>query len=238
MPNSAEALPSDLAAAHAMILAERAARLAAEAERDQSRSSASQTDALVAHLTLEIEKLKRALYGVRSESKQRLLDQLELQLEDAEVAATEDELAAERTAPSSFVASFARRRPRRKPFPAHLPRERVVIAAPPACPCCGSHKLSKLGEDVTETLEVIPRQWKVIQTVRERFSCRECETITQPPAPFHTIPRGYAGPSLLAMVLFEKFGQHQPLNRQCERFAREGVEISLSPWPTRSAPAP
>ncbi len=56
-----------------------------------------------------------------------------------------------------------------------------------------------------------PRQWKVIQTVRERFSCRECETITQPPAPFHVMPRGFAGPNLLAMILFEKFGQHQPL---------------------------
>ena len=211
-----------------MILAERAARIAAEAERDQSRSAASQTDALVAHLSLEIEKLKRTLYGVRSESKQRLLDQLELQLEDAQAAATEDELTAERTASSSVVASFERRRPVRKPFPAHLPRERVVVAAPTACPCCGSHKLSKLGEDVTETLEVVPRQWKVIQTVRERFSCRACETITQPPAPFHTIPRGLAGPSLLAMVLFEKFGQHQPLNRQSERYAREGIDLSLS----------
>jgi transposase len=228
MPNSAEALPSDLAAAHAMILAERAARLAAEAERDQSRGAASQADALVAHLKLEIEKLKRALYGVRSESKQRLLEQLELQLEDAEAAATEDELAAERAASSSVVASFGRRRAARKPFPAHLPRERVVVAAPVACPCCGSTKLSKLGEDVTETLEVIPRQWKVIQTVRERFSCRACDTITQPPAPFHTIPRGLAGPSLLAMVLFEKFGQHQPLNRQSERYAREGIDLSLS----------
>ena len=226
MPN--DTLPFDLAAAHAMILAERAARLTAETERDQSRSSASQTDALVAHLKLEIEKLKRALYGVRSESKQRLLEQLELQLEDAEAAATEDELAAERTALSSQVASFARRRPTRKLFPVHLPRERVVIAAPATCPCCGSHKLSKLGEDVTETLEVTLRQWKVIQTVRERFSCRECETITQPPAPFHTIQRGFAGPSLLAMILFEKFGQHQPLNRQSESYAREGVDLSLS----------
>jgi transposase len=211
-----------------MIFAERAARLTAEAERDQSRSSASQTDALVAHLKLEIEKLKRALYGSRSENKQRLLEQLELQLEDAEAAATEAELAAERTASVSQVAPFVRHRPARKPFPAHLPRERVVIAAPSECPCCGSHKLSKLGEDVTETLEVIPRQWKVIQTVRERFSCRECETITQSPAPFHTIPRGLAGPSLLAMVLFEKFGQHQPLNRQSERYAREGIDLSLS----------
>jgi len=112
----------------------------------------------------------------------------------------------------------------RKPFPEHLPRERVVIAAPESCPCCGSAKLSKLGEDVMETLEVIPRQWKVIQTVREKFSCRECEKIAQPPAPFHVTPRGFAGPNLLAMILFEKFGQHQPLNRQSERYAREGID--------------
>ena len=126
------------------------------------------------------------------------------------------------------VQSFQRKRPSRKPFPDHLPRERVVVPAPESCPCCGSRKLSKLGEDITETLEVIPRQWKVIQTVREKFSCRDCETIAQPPAPFHVTPRGFAGPNLLAMILFEKFGQHQPLNRQSERYAREGIELSLS----------
>ena len=77
-------------------------------------------------------------------------------------------------------------------------------------------------------LESIPHQRKAIETVREKFTCRDCQKISQPPAPFHVIPRGLFGPSLLAMILFEKFGQHQPLNRQCERFAREGVEISLS----------
>ncbi|MDA9439965.1 transposase, partial [Bradyrhizobium sp. CCBAU 51745] len=143
--------------------------------------------------------------------------------------ATEDELAAERAAAKTqTVQSFQRKRPSRKPFSEHLPRERVVIAAPQSCPCCGSSKLSKLGEDITETLEVVPRQWKVIQTVREKFSCRDCETITQPPAPFHVTPRGFAGPNLLAMILFEKFGQHQPLNRQSERYAREGIDLSLS----------
>jgi hypothetical protein len=75
---------------------------------------------------------------------------------------------------------------------------------------------------------VIPRQWKVIQHVREKFTCRDCEKISQAPAPFHVIPRGWAGPSLLAMILFEKFGQHQPLNRQAERYAKEGVPLSLS----------
>ena len=184
--------------------------------------------ALIAHLNLEIEKLRRTIYGPRSERTARLLDQLELQLEEAEAGAAEDELAAEHTKPSTTVGSFARKRPARKPFPDHLPRERVVIPAPQSCPCCGSAKLSKLGEDITETLEVVPRQWKVIQTVRERFSCRECETITQPPAAFHVTPRGFAGPNLLAMILFEKFGQHQPLNRQSERYAREGVDLSLS----------
>ena len=154
---------------------------------------------------------------------------MELQLEELEADATEDELAAERAATKATnVAAFQRKRPTRKPFPAHLPRERVIVEAPTSCPCCGSTKLSKLGEDITETLEVIPRQWKVIQTVRERFSCRECERIAQPPAPFHVTPRGFAGPNLLAMVLFEKFGQHQPLNRQSERYAREGVDLSVS----------
>lgn len=212
-----------------MILAERAARLEAEALAARATAVNSSADATIARLKLEIEKLRRELYSQRSERKARLLDQLEMQLEDLEANATEDELAAENAAiQTQTVRSFERRRPSRKPFPEHLPRERVVIAAPESCPCCGSTKLSKLGEDVTETLEVIPRQWKVIQTVREKFSCRQCEAITQPPAPFHVTPRGFAGSNLLAMVLFEKFGQHQPLNRQSERYAREGVDLSLS----------
>jgi transposase len=238
-----ESLPTDLAAAHAMILAERAARVEAEAvaasaqaeaasakaEAANAQADLSSTEAFISHLKLEIEKLRRQLYGTRSERKARLLEQMELQLEELEAAATEDELAAEKAAArTQTVQSFQRKRPARKPFPAHLPRERVVIPAPENCPCCGSSRLAKLGEDVTETLEVIPRQWKVIQTVREKFSCRACETITQPPAPFHVTPRGFAGPQLLAMILFEKFGQHQPLNRQSERYRREGVDLSLS----------
>jgi len=216
-----ESLPSDLASAHAMILAERAARLNVEAQ-------ASNAGALIALLKLEIEKLRREIYGSRSERKARLLDQLEMQLEDMEANATEDELAAEKASSSTVVKSFERKRPSRKPFPDHLPRERVVIAAPESCACCGSTRLSKLGEDITETLEVIPRQWKVIQTVREKSHAGECERITQPPAPFHVTPRGFVGPNLLAMILFEKFGQHQPLNRQSERYAREGIDLSLS----------
>ena len=81
---------------------------------------------------------------------------------------------------------------------------------------------------MTETLEVVPRRWKVVQTVRERFACRACETITQPPAPFHPIARGRAGPELLAMILEAKFGQHLPLNRQSEAYAREGIALDVS----------
>ena len=218
-----------------MILSERQARIEAQntashavAEALKAKAAASSTEAMIAHLKLMIEKLKRELYGQRSERTARLIDQMELQLEELEAGASEDEVAAETAARQASLPARVRGRPVRKPFPEHLPRERVVIAAPASCPCCGSMKLSKLGEDVTETLEVIPRQWKVIQTVREKFTCRACEAITQPPAPFHVTPRGFVGPNLLAMVLFEKFGQHQPLNRQSERYGREGIDLSVS----------
>jgi hypothetical protein len=68
----------------------------------------------------------------------------------------------------------------------------------------------------------------VTEHVREKFSCRSCEKIAQPPAPFHAIARGFAGPSLLAMILVDKYADHQPLNRQSEQLAREGVELSVS----------
>ena len=194
-----------------------------------SEARAAAAEAQIAALTLMIEKLRRALYGRRSERSERLLGQLELALDELTASATEDVLAAEKAAAASTeVKGFVRRKPSRKPFPDHLPRERVVVPAPTACECCGSERLSKVGEDVTETLEVIPRRWKVVQTVREKFTCRSCEKISQPPAPFHTVPRGWAGPNLLAMILFEKYGQHQPLNRQRDRYAREGVDLSLS----------
>ena len=202
---------------------------ASEARAANAEAKVSDAEAEIAFLKLTIEKLRREMCGWRSERKQRLLDQLELQLDELEASATEDELAAERAAGGTTqVKGFTRRRAGRKPFPAHLPRERVVVPAPTACACCGSEKLSKIGEDVTETLEVIPRRWKVIQTVREKFTCRHCERISQPPAPFHATPRGWAGPNLLATIVFEKYGQHQPLNRQRDRYAREGVDLSLS----------
>lgn len=222
-------LPDDVEALKALLSAALERVDDAEARLANARARESATEAMIAHLKLQIAKLRREQYGASAERSRRLLDQLELQLEDLEADACEDDLAAEvAAARTADVSAFARKRPSRKPFPEHLPRERVVLPAPCSCPSCGGARLSKLGEDVTETLEVIPRQWKVIQTVREKFTCRDCETITQPPAPFHVVPRGWAGPSFLAMLLFEKYGQHQPLNRQAERFAREGVALSTS----------
>lgn len=121
--------------------------------------------------------------------------QLELELEELEAGATEDELAAKRAAgKTQTVRSFERRRPVRQPFPDDIEQERVVLL-PTQCPYCGSARLSKLGESVTSTLEEIPRRFEVIDTVREKFSCRDCEAITQPPAPFHATPRGSAAKS-------------------------------------------
>lgn len=218
MPQVDDPLPDDIDALKAAYLSERAARQAAEA--------------MIAHLKLTIAKLNHAKYGPSAERSRKLLDQMELQLEELEAAATEDECAAEAIVAKaeqngSVVASFTRKKPARAPLPAHLPRERVVIPAPSSCPCCQG-KLVKLGEDITETLEVIPRQWKVIQTVREKFTCRGCEKITQPPAPFHPIARGRAGAHLLAMILYAKFANHLPLNRQSEAYAREGIDLDVS----------
>jgi transposase len=229
MAAAREDLPENVDALRAALVAERARAARVEAELAVAKAKASDDDAMIAHQRLQIEKLTRQLYGQHSERTVRLIDQMELGLEELESSATEDEVAAESAvARTTNVVAFTRKRPARQPFPDHLPRERVVEPGPTTCLCCGSARLRKLGEDITETLEVIPRRWKVIQHVREKFTCRDCEKISQAPAPFHVIARGWAGPSLLAMILFEKYGQHQPLNRQAERYAREGVPLSLS----------
>jgi len=229
MDTARDALPDDIAALKEALASERAKALDIAAELAIARAKASEDSALIAQQKLRIAKLERQIYGQSSERSSRLIDQLALTFEELESDATEDELAAERAiAQTTSVCGFTRTRPERNTFPDHLPRERVVIDPPMACECCGGNRLRKLGEDVTRTLESVPRQWKVIETVREKFSCRDCEKISQAPAPFHAVARGWAGPSLLAMIVFEKFGQHQPLNRQAERYSLEGVPIALS----------
>jgi transposase len=212
-----DSLPTDLASAHALIIAQRQALIAAQSE-------AQHRALLIEKLKYTIKKLRHEQFGQSSE-RGALLDQLELQLADLEEDVAQAEAAAAETI---TVPSFERRKPARRPLPAHLPRERIVYPAPSACPCCGDDRLRKIGEDVTETLELVPRQWKVIQHVREKFSCRACEAITQPPAPSHAIARGRAGPKLLAHILFSKYSLHLPLNRQSATYGREGIDLDVS----------
>jgi transposase len=167
-------------------------------------------------------------FGQSSERGKLLVEQLELAIEDLEETQAEEETKAEIAAPAAAKEKRARapRGPRK--LPANLPVERIVEPAPCACGKCGGSRLRKLGEVVTKTLECEPRRWKIVEHVREKFSCRDCEGITEPPAPSHPIARGHAGPSLLAMILASKFLLHQPLNRQSAAYAREGVEIDVS----------
>jgi transposase len=233
-----------------MIRAERAARLAAEARAgdleiaraalEVARLEATQAQATRYALELEIERLKlqiaklrRQHFGTSSERGARL-DQLMLALEDLEESAAHldaeaeaKDAAASPEAPQWTVEALKRTKPARRPLPAHLPRRRVILPGPTACACCGGG-LRKLGEVVTETLERIPARWVVLQTVREKFSCAACETITETPAPFHAIPRGRAGPHLLAEITVGKFGLHLPLTRQSTVFAQEGVDLDVS----------
>lgn len=206
----------------------RAALAVEQLARREAEARASGAEAMVVHLKLVIAKLRHDQYGASSERGRKLIDQMELELEELEAGAAEDAAPVPQPdADGTNVHAFIRRKPVRAPLPAHLPRERSVLPGPTAWPCCGG-ALAKLGETITETLEVIPRQWKVVQTVREKFTCRACETITQPPAPFHPISRGRAGPNLLAMVLDAKFANHLPLNRQSEAYAREGIDLDVS----------
>src|SRR5215210_6552729 len=248
--NHPDPLPSSLADAHAMIRAERAARLAAEAPAgdleiaraalEVARLEVTQAQAARYALELEIERLKlqiarlrRQHFGTSSERSARL-EQLLLALEDLEESAAHmdaeaevKDAAAAPEAPKWTVEKLERTKPTRKPLPTHLPRRRIVIPGPTSCACCGGG-LRKLGEVVTETLERIPARWVVLETVREKFSCAACETITETPAPFHAIPRGRAGPQLLAEITVGKFGLHLPLTRQSTVFAQEGVDLDVS----------
>jgi transposase len=122
-----DSLPDDVEALKALLRAR-------DAELARARAEASSAEALIAHLRLAIEKMRRELYGQRTERKARLLDQMELELEELEAAATEDALVAETAAPIG-VGAIRRRRPSRKPLPAHLPRERVIVPGPASCGC-------------------------------------------------------------------------------------------------------
>jgi transposase len=222
-------LRAELAAARER--ADRTQAHALEAEAELARVRAVNADLLArnAHLELMNEKMRRDKYGVSSERSRRLLEQLEIAFEefeaDASAAEIEGEIAAAKT---TGVAAFTRKRGTRRDFPADLPREDVIIPVSEQCPCCGSDDLGRLPPDITETLEKVPARYKVIRTIREKASCRQCEKISQPPAPFYVTPRGMFGPHFLANFVFQKYGLHQPLNSQRDRLEAEGIPLSLS----------
>ena len=202
-----------------------------EAELESHRETLSQQDdelrsrsERIEHLKLVVEKLRHMIFGTKSEKIVVKLEQLQLELEEEETTHAEVEAAAQRVAPKK------ERKPRteRKPLPEHLPRE--VAAHVPNCDCCPDcgGQLRHFGEDVSEQLEYVPESFKVIRHVRPKFTCMGCDRVVEAPAPSRPIERGLAGPSLLAHVIVSKFGDHLPLFRQSEIYARQGVEISRS----------
>jgi transposase len=208
-------LPNDIAALKALLIA--------------AKSHALDLDAQIAHLKLTIAKMQRDTHGASSEKGARLLDQLELQLGELVEASSAGKAAAAIAAPPSTPPEpEALRKPPGRALPSKLPRQHVLHSAPCACRHCGSDRIRKLSEITTETLELIPASFKVIQHVRETFTCRACEKITETPAPSHPIARGRAGPQLLAQILFDKYRAHLPLNRQSDIYAHQGIDLDVS----------
>lgn len=185
---------------------------------------------LIEALKLQLLKLRRLQFGTRSEKRARAIEQLELWVEELETGQAQRTQALN-TKPESPRAT-SERKPRRE-FPPHLPRETQLIAPQHEnCPDCGG-ALKHLGEDVCEMLELEPVRFKVIRHVRSKLACTGCDTIVQAPAPARPIERGMAGAGLLAHILVGKYGDHQPLYRQAEIYAREGVELErtlLAQW--------
>ncbi len=220
-------LPDDAAQLKALLLAAHARADALEHRAAVAETRSADLDAQIATLKLTIAKMKRADYGASSEKSARLIDQLEMQLGELVETASAGKVAAAIERPG-IANEEPTQKPARRPLDDKLPRERLVHTAPCACRHCGSAKIRKLDEKITETLEFVPERWKVIQHVRELFTCRDCEKITETPAPSHPIARGRAGPQLLAEVLHNKYRAHLPLNRQSDLYAAQGVDLDVS----------
>jgi transposase len=181
----------------------------------------------VEHLKLLLAKLHRMQFGRKSEKLQRQIEQLELRLEELEANGSEKEATPEPTFPPASATPTAVKATRRA-LPEHLPREtRRHEPKETICPQCQG-ELRKLGEDVAEVLEYVPASFRAIRHVRPKLSCSKCDFIVQAEAPSRPIERGLAGPGLLAHVLVSKYCDHQPLYRQSEIYARQGVELERS----------
>jgi len=219
MSETAENLPDDPAVLKAMI---------AELQAENAKITATLRvhDQLVQALRLRIAKLQKLAFGKSSEKIEREIAQLELALEDLLVAVAEDDDAMideghDEPIPEAADAPALRRRPH---VSDETLRERRELDPGSCCPDCGGD-LRVVGEDVSELLDMIAAQMKVIQIARIKKSCRRCEKMVQEPAPSRPIPGSMAGPNLLAHVLVSKFDDHLPLYRQHEIFARMGADI-------------
>lgn len=166
-------------------------------------------------LKLELARLKRTLFGQSSERIEREIEQLELRLEEIETSAAD--IGPEPPAFPAGSATSESEAPSKKPrrqIPAHLPR--VTETHEPtscACPRCGSNRMRKVGEDVTELLEYVPGRFQVVCHVRPAYSCAKCEAMAQAPMPAMPIPRAMAGASVVAHVVVSKYVDHLPLYR-------------------------
>jgi transposase len=222
MSKDAVNLPNDPAVLKAMIAA-------LQAENAKISATLRAHDQLVQALRLRIAKLTKQMFGKSSEKIEREIEQLELALEDLLVAVAEAETTPhDETEPPTDQTSTAKTtpsKPRRRPRVSDAtPRERRELDPGDTCPDCGG-ALRIVGEDVSELLDMIVAQLKVIEIARVKKSCRCCEKMVQVPAPSRPIPGSMAGPSLLAYVLVSKFDDHIPLYRQNEIFARMGADI-------------
>jgi len=213
-------LPNEVAALRALVLATIAERDAAVSERD---TLLTQNDRL-RHLLL---KLTRMQFGAKSERMPE--EQMQLGLEALEQAIAQGEAAAERREPGLRKENAAKRRASRGALPAHLPRiEVTLLPDDTACPCCRT-PMTMIGEDTSERLDVIPVQYRVIVTKRPKYACRSCVgTVVQAPAPVRLIEGGIPTEALVAQVAVGRFADHQPLYRQAQMMARQGVVLDRS----------
>ena len=176
----------------------------------------------IMRLTLLLEKLKRMVFGQKSEKLARQIDQLELELEELRIGQGEHASQQERKAPASKPKREART------FPDSLPRdEQEHLPQDKACPDCGG-QWQRLGEDVSEMLEFVPEHYRVVRHVRPRFACKCCDRMAQAPAVSRPLERSFAGPGLIANIMASKYLDHQPLYRQSQIRSRNGVELSES----------
>jgi transposase len=209
-------LPNDVDALKAMVIA----------LKQNEVTSALEIEKLKAQLA----RLRRQHYGRSSERLSTQIEQLELAIEAGEEDLGED-LAASTLAVAQAVeaelAKAASTKPARRPLPAELPRDEVVHPAPCTCPGCGGD-LRKIGDEISETLDYVPGHFKVTRHIRPKLSCRACDTVVAAEAPSHAIPRGRAGPGLLAQIAVSKYDDHLPLYRQAEIYARDGIDLDRS----------